>query len=69
MTWYIDLDLQSSVEAAKAEPEREKRSEVSRHIDGWIMMKASQSEASTHRGATEAGGEELRITTLERNYT
>jgi hypothetical protein len=55
MTWYIDLDLQSFVKAARVEPEREKRSEVSRHIDGWIMMKASQSEASAHRGAAEAG--------------
>jgi hypothetical protein len=37
MTWYIDLDLQSSVEPASAVPEMVRR-EVRRHIDEVNMV-------------------------------
>jgi hypothetical protein len=39
MIWYIDLDLQSSVEPATAVLERERRREETRHIEEEIMLR------------------------------
>jgi len=51
MIWYIDLDLQSSVEPATAEPERVRRREVKRHIDEESILRLGcQPRASTHWG-------------------